>query len=57
MNIIDVPKYDEEGNIVATLQIPMEQAQVLLQFALNFMAAVGVQSAMAVAEPDREFDD
>jgi len=57
---LEVPVYNEDGSVSAMMNIPPEQAQMLLQFALNFMAAAGL-SATIVSHPlddtPAEFDD
>lgn len=46
MKIIEVPLYNEDGSIQTVMQIPPEEAQSLLQFAINFIAATGHKSIL-----------
>ena len=46
MKIIDVPVYNEDGSIKFTQQVSPAEAQWLLQFALNFVAAHGHHALM-----------
>jgi hypothetical protein len=57
MDIIEVPQIDEEGNVTATLKIPAEQVQVLLQFALNFTAGIGTTVVGRMPQTTEDFDD
>jgi hypothetical protein len=47
MKIIDVPLFKEDGSINAMVAISPQEAQVLLAFALNFMAAHGIAVGMS----------
>lgn len=42
MKIKEVPIYNEDGSVTATLYIKEKEAQVLLEFALNFLSSVGL---------------
>jgi hypothetical protein len=53
--IPSVPIYEEDGTIKCVVQIPPEQAKVLLQFALNFMMHVGL--AGVSKQEKLEFND
>jgi hypothetical protein len=53
--IPSVPIYEEDGTIKCVVQIPPEQAKILLQFALNFMAHVGLASV--TQKEQVEFND
>lgn len=53
MKVIEVPVYKEDGSIEATMSVSPEEAQSLLQFAVNFMVATG-QLAMARAASSEE---
>lgn len=46
MKIISVPIYNEDGSVQFTQQVSAEEAQALLQFAINFLAASGMASVM-----------
>jgi hypothetical protein len=41
MKIIDVPVFKEDGSVEALLKVGPEEAQKLLEFAVNFMVATG----------------
>lgn len=61
MKFIEVPVFNEDGSITATMQVGPEEAQELLQFAVNFMANIGrrsLQNYVVVTDQDKqEFDD
>lgn len=61
MKIIEVPVYNDDGSIKVTHLIPPEEAQALLQFALNFLTATGLQQQIYIAtkgeDEEIEFDD
>jgi len=46
MKIIDVPILNEDGSIKFTQVVTAQEAQVLLQFALNFLASTGLTVKM-----------
>ena len=46
MKIISVPVYNEDGSVQFTHQISPEEAQALLQFAINFLAASGMAAVI-----------
>jgi hypothetical protein len=46
MKILDVPIYNDDGSIKFTQQVSPQEAQALLQFAINFMAATGLNVTM-----------
>lgn len=47
--IIDVPVKNEDGSLKFTQTLNAEQAQVLLQFALNFLTSAGLQYMQGVS--------
>lgn len=51
---IDIPRKDENGNILFTVTANEEQVQALLQFALNFLMASGLAAnfGIIVSEED-----
>lgn len=49
---IDVPVFNKDGSLQYTQIIDAQQAQVLLQFALNFLVASGMAAAYGVANSD-----
>ncbi len=59
MKIIDVPVYNADGSLQFTQSVSPEEAQALLQFAINFNLAVGMSSGISIGTPDddEEFDD
>lgn len=64
MKIIEVPMFNEDGSIKATIVYTPLEAQALLQFATNFLTAAGMTASMMVAtkledDPQQElkFDD
>lgn len=48
MKIIDVPVFNEDGTVKFTQVITAEEAQALLQFAINFLASTGMSVQMLV---------
>lgn len=52
MKIIEVPVYNDDGSVKATMMISPEEAKHLLEFAINFMAAMGNTVQIAVGKPD-----
>jgi len=56
MKIIDVPVYNDDGSVQFTQKISPEEAQHLLTFAINFMAATG-QHVLTQTDEKAEFDD
>jgi len=58
MRILEVPLIDKDDNITAIVQLKMEEAQTLLQFALNFLASSGLAVNYAIKDKiDEEADD
>jgi hypothetical protein len=49
MKILEVPVYNEDGSIKFTQQVSPEEAQHLLQFAINFLTAAGMAGAINLA--------
>ena len=52
MQIIDVPVFNEDGSIKFTQQVTPEEAQHLLQFAINITMALGTRVGVAIREPE-----
>jgi hypothetical protein len=48
MKIIDVPVFNEDGSVKFTQVLTAAEAQVLLQFALNFLASTGLSVKVMV---------
>ena len=46
MKIIDVPVFNDDGSIKATMQVGEKEAQFLLEFALNMLAGMGASIVM-----------
>lgn len=44
MKIIEVPIFNDDGSVQVTHVLTPEQVQPLLQFALNFLTATGLQA-------------
>ena len=42
MKIIEVPIFNDDGSVQVTHTIAPEEAQILLQFALNFLTGTGL---------------
>lgn len=59
MKIIDVPIFNEDGSIKFTQQVSPEEAQALLSFAINFLAATGhaAQMMLQAEESNQELND
>lgn len=49
---LDIPIINDDGSIKTTMVVDAAQAQVLLQFALNFLIATGLTAAYNVVVPD-----
>jgi hypothetical protein len=49
MKIIEVPIFNEDGSIQIMQKVSPEEAQTLLQFALNFLATTGLVASGAVS--------
>ena len=49
MKIIEVPVFNEDGSIKFTQVCSPEEAQSLLQFALNFLTATGMNVRMLMS--------
>lgn len=58
MKLIDVPIYNEQNELQFTVSLTSEEAQYLLQFALNFKLAMAATMGMSVvgARPEEEAD-
>lgn len=52
MKILDVPIYNDDGSIKFTQQVSPQEAQALLQFAINFMAATGMSAHTIMTHRD-----
>lgn len=53
MKIVDVPIFDEDGNVEFTQTITADEAQLLLQFAINFLTSTGMSVRM-LADQQRQ---
>lgn len=47
---LEVPVFNEDGSVKFTVNCEEKQAQVLLQFALNFLVATGMYAAQTAGE-------
>lgn len=56
MKLIEVPVFNDDGSVQATHVYSPEEAGRLLQFAVNFMLAIG-SKAVVMQEPPQELDD
>jgi hypothetical protein len=54
MKIIEVPIYNDDGSVKITQLVSPEEAQTLLQFAINFMLAMGNTVQMTVGSSNEE---
>lgn len=54
---IDIPRKDENGNILFTVTANEEQVQALLQFALNFLMASGLTATFGIMIPEGDESD
>lgn len=53
MKIINVPIFNDDGSIQLTQVVSPEEAQALLQFAINFLTAAGMyQRIVGAAAPE-----
>lgn len=57
MKIIDIPIFNQDGSIQFTQQVSPEEAQVLLQFAINFLTQTGVNQYAVPVDSERKLDD
>ena len=62
MKVIEVPVFNDDGSVKVTHVLSAEEAQTLLQFALNFLTATGLNTTIMVAnkedqEENLQFDD
>lgn len=55
MKLIEVPVYNKEGDLQFTATITPDEAQHLLQFAINFKLAMA--SSFSVLSPSQEMDE
>ena len=56
MKIIEVPVFNEDGSIKLTQMVSPEEAQTLLQFAINFMLAMGTTVQVGIGTPPEEME-
>ena len=49
MKVIEVPVFNDDGSVKLTQLLSPEEAQSLLQFAINFLTASGMLTAFAVS--------
>jgi len=57
MKIIEVPIFNDDGSVQATQLYSPEEAQRLLQFAVNFMLAVGNTATIhTTSSPQQEME-
>ena len=49
---IEVPVFNEDGSVKFTAQLTADQAQVLLQFAMNMAMATGIAAHLGLQGPD-----
>lgn len=54
MKILEVPVFDEDGGIKFTQYVSPDEAQALLQFAINFLVATGMNVRMIMAKDGDE---
>lgn len=57
MKIIDVPIFNEDGSIKFTQVVGPEEAQMLLQFAINFLVSTGMSVRVLMADKDKDSDE
>jgi hypothetical protein len=57
MQIIEVPIYNEDGSVRVVQKLAAEEAQHLLQFALNFLVSSGLAANYAVQKAEEESED
>lgn len=50
MKVIEVPVYNDDGSVKATMLLSPEETKTLLQFAINFLAASGLAASATVVE-------
>jgi len=46
MKVIEVPVFNDDGSVKLTQLVSPEEAQSLLQFAINFLTASGMLTAL-----------
>lgn len=52
MRILEVPVFDDNNEIKATLVLQPEEAHHLLQFALNFLVSAGLATSYQIKEDE-----
>lgn len=57
MKILEVPIFNEDGSVKFTQYVSPEEAQHLLQFAINFLAATGMNVKMMIANSTADPED
>lgn len=50
MKVIEVPIFNDDGSVKLTQLLSPEEAQSLLQFAVNFLTASGMMATYAVTK-------
>lgn len=51
---IDVPRKDENGNVLFTMTLNEAQVQAILQFGLNFLVSSGLAANFGIIMVDEE---
>lgn len=52
MRVIEVPILNDDGSVNIVQQVSAEEAQHLLQFAINFMMAIGASQKVGIVPLD-----
>ena len=52
MKIIEVPIFNEDGTVKVTTLLSPEEAQHILQFAINFLMSAGMAANYAIQHTD-----
>lgn len=54
---LDIPIMNDDGSVKTTMSVDPAQAQVLLQFALNFLIATGLTAAYKISVPEADKEE
>jgi len=53
MKMIEVPVFNDDGSVKIVQQVSAQEAQHLLQFAINFLSSLGLSAAAVAGEAEQ----
>lgn len=57
MKVLEVPVFNDDGSVKVTHALSPDEAQTLLQFALNFLTATGLNTTILVGKQQEDSEE